>query len=285
MAGFHGWNRLPQARYNDGQETRLEQPTRPSAIAHCSAALQPTQPENPFDLYRIVSKTNVIVIEGVSGSGKDTFQAYLKKMLKNREVYDYSEGELLQSWKQVHIQGVLELRVKFMELFVSYMRDVIDRHVNAVFLLNRFHLSTYVYTISRELKLKREYNEVIHLLKDLPVHVFVLLLDEKEIAHRNLHPERADAWRNHQKQIVDKEGFQNTVGRHIWQQKQILAAVKKQEIPYSLLKVNRAPGLGCQWIRVDDASRWNLLRKQITGNGESDSKKTRQGSLQVEEAI
>ena len=31
-------------------------------------------------------------------------------------MYDYSEGEVLHSWKQLPIEGIFELRIKFMKL-------------------------------------------------------------------------------------------------------------------------------------------------------------------------
>src|SRR5258708_39402354 len=83
--------------------------------------------------------SRVLIIEGISGSGKDTFQTCLKKKLKGRDVRDYSEGELLQSWKQLHIGGIFKLRVKFMKIFVDYVKDTVTRNENTVFLLNRFH--------------------------------------------------------------------------------------------------------------------------------------------------
>src|SRR5438128_8377379 len=134
--------------------------------------------------------SRVLIVEGISGSGKDTFQAYLKEKLKGRDVYDYSEGELLHSWKHFPIEGILKLRIKFMRLFVNHVRDVVSRDENAVFLLNRFHLSTYVTTIIRQPELEREYNEIINVLRTLPVHVFILQLDENEIDKRSLHAER-----------------------------------------------------------------------------------------------
>src|SRR5215203_495702 len=49
----------------------------------------------------IIRDARVIIVEGIAGSGKDTFQTHLKKMLERRDVYDYSEGEVLHSWKQM----------------------------------------------------------------------------------------------------------------------------------------------------------------------------------------
>ena len=46
-------------------------------------------------LERITSHSSVLIVERISGSGKDAFQMDLKKNLKGRDLYDYSEGELL----------------------------------------------------------------------------------------------------------------------------------------------------------------------------------------------
>ena len=40
-------------------------------------------------------------------------------------MYDYSEGEVLHSWKQFQIEGILKLRIKFMKHFVNYVREIV----------------------------------------------------------------------------------------------------------------------------------------------------------------
>jgi hypothetical protein len=187
-------------------------------------------------LERITSHSSVLIVEGISGSGKDAFQMDLKKNLKGRDLYDYSEGELLQSWNQLQIKGIFSLRVKFMKLFVNYVRDTVSRDENAVFLLNRFHLSAYVMTILQQPKLEREYDEIINVLRTLAVHVFILRLDENEIERRSLHPERSGAWQKFQRQIVKKEGFRDRLERYVWQQRLMLEAAERQQIPFSIIK-------------------------------------------------
>lgn len=199
------------------------------------------QDQDPYSLKRIALHSRVLIIEGISGSGKDTFQTYLKEKLKGRDVCDYSEGEVLQSWKHLQIDGIFKLRVKFMKLFMNYVRDVVNRDENTVFLLNRFHLSAYVMTIIQQPKLEREYNEIINVLRTLPVHVFILQLDENEIEKRSLHPERSGAWQKFQQQIVKKEGFRDKFERYIWQQRLMLEAAKRQQIPYSVIKLPCPP--------------------------------------------
>ena len=185
-----------------------EQPVLPDGSKEHRNHLRRLQDRHFYYLEKIALASRVLIVEGISGSGKDTFQTYLKKKLKSRDVYDYSEGELLQSWNQLQIKGIFKLRVKFMKHFVNYVRDSQSRR-QGIFLLNRFHLSTYALTITQQPKLEKEYDEIINVLRTLPVHVFILQVDENEIEKRSLHPERSGAWHKFQQQIVEKEGFRN----------------------------------------------------------------------------
>jgi hypothetical protein len=187
-------------------------------------------------LETIASHARIIVIEGISGSGKDTFQAYLKTRLQAREIYDFSEGELLHSWKHMPIEGIAPLRFEFIQLFVSYLKSVTTRNENAVFLLNRFHLSTYVSTIIKQPELEKEYNQTINVLRRLPIHVFILQLDEAEIERRSFHSERSSVWQKYQEGRVTQDGFEDRLKRFIWQQKVIIETAKRQRIPYSIIK-------------------------------------------------
>jgi thymidylate kinase len=206
--------------------------------------LQRLQDEDPYFPESIALDSRVLIIEGISGSGKDTFQAYLKEKFAGRHVYDYSESELLHSWKHFPIEGILKLQVKFMKLFVNYLKDIVSRDENAVFLLNRFHLSTYASIIIRQPELEREYDEIINVLRTLPVHVFILHLDENEIEKRSLHSERSSAWRKLQQQMVTKDGFPDRLEKYISQQRLVIEAAKRQQIPYSVIKFPHAPGNG-----------------------------------------
>lgn len=229
------WNLL--GGNNSDGVAPTEQPMLPEGIKECRNQFRRLQAQDSYHLQRIALQSRVLIIEGISGSGKDTFQAYLKTKLEGRDVYDYSEGELLQSWKQLQIDGIFKLRIKYMKLFVNYVKEIINGDENAVFLLNRFHLSTYVSTIIRQPKLETEYDEIINILRTLSVHLFILQLEENEIEARSSHPERSTAWQKYQKRIVKKEGFCDTLGRHIWQQGLILEVAERQQIPYSIIKI------------------------------------------------
>jgi thymidylate kinase len=196
--------------------------------------------------------SRVFIIEGIPGSGKDTLQEYLKEKLKGRDVYDYSEGELLHSWKHFPIEGILKFRVKFERLFVKYLKDIVSRDENAVFLLNRFHLSTYASIVVRQPELEKEYDETVKVLRTLPVHIFILQLDENEIEKRSLHSERSSVWQKVHQQMITKDGFRNRLEKYVSQQRLIIEAAKRQQIPYSVIK-HRAPDIGGGWIHVPEA--------------------------------
>jgi thymidylate kinase len=223
--------------------------------------LQQLQDQDSYLLEKIALDSRILIIEGISGSGKDELQAYLRKKVSDRDVYDYSEGELLQSWNQLQIEGIFKLRIKFMKLFVNYVKNIVGRDQSAVFLLNRFHLSAYVMTIMQQPKLEREYDEIINLLRTLPVHVFILQLDESEIEERSAHPERSGAWRKFQQQIVQKEGFRDRLERYIWQQRLMLEAAQRQQIPYSVMKLSTAPETGSGWVRIPETRK--IVRRDV----------------------
>jgi thymidylate kinase len=249
------WNNQITVISGDRPAARLENPVLAKVIRERRNHFSRPENQNLNLLKKITAESRVIILEGVSGSGKDTFQMYLKKMIKGRDVYDYSEGELLQSWKQLQIEGIFNLRIKLMKLFVNYVKDFVSQDENAVFLLNRFHLSTYASTIVHQPKLRKEYDEIISVLRTLPVHVFILQLNESEMQERCSHPERSTAWQTYQKQIAKKEGFPTSLGRHIWQQGLILDAAERQQIPYSVIKLSSSSELGGVKARVSETQR------------------------------
>ena len=186
---------------------------------------------------RIALQSRVLIVEGISGSGKDTFQKYLKSKLRGRVVHDYSEGELLLSWNQRPIKDIFKLQVRLMRNFINYVADTLSRDDKAVFLLNRFHLSTYTMGVTEQPKLEREYNVILKTLRTLPTHVFVLQLRENEIESRSSHPERGAAWHKFQQHILEREGCQNFVRRNALLQKAMVETAIRQQIPFSILRL------------------------------------------------
>ena len=236
-------NRLPSIDNGNGVVARSEDAIIPKLLKERGIKLRQRPDQDSRSLERIALDSRVLIIEGVSGSGKDRFQAYLKEKLDHRDVYDFAEGELLHSWKHIPIKGILNLTVKFMGLFIEYLKDIVSREKNAVFLLNRFHLSTYASITTRHPELLREYNESINVLRTLPVHVFILQLDEGEIERRSLHSERSGVWPKLQRQMVANDGFRNRSEKYISQQSLMIEAATTQHIPYSMIKFSGPPDI------------------------------------------
>ena len=280
------WNHLPSTADNTGGlVVRSKNAVLAKVMEERRIQHRRLQDQESYLLDRIVLESRVIIVEGISGSGKDTFQTYLKEKLQGhgdplrdqatrRDVYDYSEGEVLHSWKQLQIEGILKLRVKFMKLFVNYVRDIVSRDENAVFLLNRFHLSTYASTIIQQPKLEKEYDEIINILRTLSVHVFILQLDENEIEKRSLHPERSGAWQKFKQQIEEKDRFRDRLER---QQRLILEAAKRQQIPYSVITLPYEPEIGDGQVRVSKVP--SIVRRDVRMNAADAKISTRKRHL------
>ena len=211
------WDKMPIADKKDRLVSGSEEPVLRKVIEQRGIKLRRPQEKHSYLLERIVLDSRVLIIEGISGSGKDTFQKYLKSKLRSRVVHDYSEGELLWSWKHQQIKDIFKMQIRLMRNFLDYVAVTLERDDKALFLLNRFHLSTYtMYTmgITEQATLEREYNMVIKALRALPTHVFLLQLMESEIEARSSHPERGVAWQKFQQHILEREGFGNFVKRN-----------------------------------------------------------------------
>jgi thymidylate kinase len=223
----------------DGLVVPLDKPVLSAKVIE-EPRIAPWQDQPSYSLQQIALDSRVLIIEGIAGSGKDTFQNYLKSKLRNRVVYDYSEGELLLSWNQRPIKDIFRLQVRLMINFIDYVADTIKRDDRAVFLLNRFHLSTYTMGVTEQPKLEREYNIVLKKLRMLPTHVFILQLLENEIESRTAHPERGAAWHKFQEHILEREGFQSFLKRNIQLQKAMVETAIRQQIPFSIFRLPSA---------------------------------------------
>jgi thymidylate kinase len=238
---------------------RLSRPTVPSHVKNLlELRRQRDKAQTPAETLGLDAR--VIIVEGIAGAGKDTFQAYLKEKLKGREVYNYSEGDLLHSWKHFSIRGILELRVKFEKLFVLHLREFLSREKDAVFLLNRFHLSTYVALRVRQPELTKEYDEVIRLLKTLPVHVFILQVDESEIDRRSSHAERSRVYRKLQQQLTRNDGFSSRAEKYKAQQRLILDTARELQLPYSVIQISASRR---EWRQVSTTAAEPRARAQL----------------------
>ena len=226
----------------DGSATWPDEPA--SIFAEKRNESIPVRNRQPFALDNILSSSRIIILEGISGSGKDTLQKYLRSKLRARNIYDYSEGELLLSWNQRPIKDIFKLQVRLMRNFINYAADTIRSDDRAVFLLNRFHLSTYTMGVTEQPKLEREYNSVVKILRTLPTHIFILQLMDSEIESRSSHPERGAVWHKFQQHILKREGFKNFVNRNALLQKAMVETAIRQQIPFSILRLPSAPNAG-----------------------------------------
>jgi hypothetical protein len=132
-------------------------------------------------------------------------------------------------------------------------------------------------TILQQPKLEREYDEIISILRTLAVHVFMLRLDENEIERRSLHPERSGAWQKFQRQIVKKEGFRDRLERYVWQQRLMLEAAERQQIPYSIIKYSATPEVEGRWIRVPETQ--SMVRRGVRLNAADEKNSQRKRGL------
>ena len=232
---------------NLGLITQAKNPVLAKVIEERRSKFRRAEDQDSFFLDRIISESRVIIVEGISGAGKDTFQKYLKSKLRSRVVHDYSEGEILWSWKHQQIKDIFKMQIRLMRNFLDYIAETLERDHKALFLLNRFHLSTYtMYTtgITEQAALEREYNTIIKALRALPTHVFLLQLIEDEMEARSSHPERGVAWRRFQQHILEREGFGNFVKRNVTLQKVMMETAIRQNIPFSILRLPSEPNLG-----------------------------------------
>jgi len=76
------WDKLPRADKKDGRVSRLAQPVLRKVIEKRGIRLQRLQDQDSYFVERVASVSRVLIIEGIAGSGKDTFQRYLKRSLR-----------------------------------------------------------------------------------------------------------------------------------------------------------------------------------------------------------
>jgi len=184
-------------------------------------------------------ENRVFIIEGIAGSGKTTFHNQLKNKLKNKIIYDFAEEELLFSWKHAWIKDIGKIRLNFMNKLLDYIEKILKQDPNAVFILNRFHL-TYPRVTDMNKNMLNKYNKLIQRLKKLPVHIYVPILKKHEIEERASHKERKDkVWQLHMQKRLKQRGFSNLTDMYVCEQNKILNFLKKQKIPYSLVRVKK----------------------------------------------
>jgi hypothetical protein len=64
--------------------------------------------------------------------------------------------------------------------------------------------------------------------------------------------------------MVTKDGFRNRLEKYISQQRLIIEAAKKQQIPYSVIKFPYTPEIGGGWVHVPAAR--SIVRRGVRMN-------------------
>ena len=185
----------------------------------------------------IPKNTRVIIVEGIAGSGKTTLMEYLIQQFKVPRVYVYLEQELMLGWKHIHIPHVSALRIEFMNLFLDELEKNLEQKKDAIFILERFHLSMKILEWEFEKDFDAEYQKIVERIKKLPVHMLIAELKEVEIRDRMHHRERSRQWREYCEEKLVLRGFRDLESVSISQQKAFFQAAQEQGIPYSTVQV------------------------------------------------
>ncbi|MBU0472412.1 MAG: AAA family ATPase [Nanoarchaeota archaeon] len=186
----------------------------------------------------IPKNVSIFIIEGIPGSGKSTLHKDLISKLKGRIIYDFEEEELLFSWKHAWIEGIQDLRLEFMNKMLDYCEKVIKENSASVFIFNRFHVSLVILSTAINQEHPKGYDALIKRLREMPVHIFVPVLEPENIHQRSSHKERTEKiWELHKKKRLETRGFSNLKDMYVWEQNKIFELLKSQKIPYSTLKI------------------------------------------------
>jgi len=183
----------------------------------------------------------IIIIEGIAGSGKDTFQKQLSDHYTQKGfiVYNFSEEELLFSWKHFWIKNIEMHRIHYLHSLLDYCVKLIKENPKTIITLNRFHI-TYAIFSKFNRKAKKLYDVLMKRLRKLPVHIFIGKLEEREIQKRALHSERKEKiWKIHQKKRLKEFKFDSLLELYKAEQNIILKIAQKQKIPFSFIKVQK----------------------------------------------
>jgi thymidylate kinase len=187
-----------------------------------------------------IKDVRIFIIEGIAGSGKDTFQKNLSKYFdkNNFLVYTFSEEELLFSWKHFWIKNMEIYRINYFHSLLDYCEELINENRRNVIVLNRFHI-TYAIFSKYNQKTKKLYEKLVNRLKNLPVHIFIGKLSLDKIEQRARHPERKEKiWRIHQQKRVKLANVKSLAELYKNEQEIIFKIAQKQRIPYSIFELD-----------------------------------------------
>ena len=190
-----------------------------------------------MDIPNIKNK-RIIIIEGIAGSGKSTFQKQFAQDYNKKGflVYTFLEGELLFSWKHFWIKNIEKYRINYMHSLLDYCIELIKENPKTIITLNRFHI-TYAIISKFDKQAKKQYELLIERLKKLPVHIFIGKLSESEIEKKKPHSERKGIWKIHQQKRLENSKFDSLEELYTTEQKLVFTIAQKQGIPYTIFEL------------------------------------------------
>lgn len=188
-----------------------------------------------------VKDARIFIVEGIAGSGKDTIQQELSTYFNKNNflVYNFTEEELLFSWKHFWIKNMETHRIKYLHSLLDYCEELIRGSQKTVVILNRFHITYAIFSRYKK-EAKDLYDKLVERLKSLPVHIFIGKLDLNEIEKRANHSERKEEiWRIHQQKRIKWANVNSLFELYKNEQETVFKIAKKQGIPYSFFELER----------------------------------------------
>lgn len=187
----------------------------------------------------IKSGTNIFILEGIAGAGKNTLQEELKTRFEGRIIWDFAEEELLFNWKHMWLQDLQSERISLYHKVLDHVEATLISHPDSIFILNRFHLSLKVFGSFSDPKFTAEYERLLERLKNLSVLMLIPTLEESLIESRSIHSERKDpVWKMYLERKLKLFNCTNLIELYSKEQKRILEIAKEQGVPYQALKVD-----------------------------------------------
>lgn len=186
-----------------------------------------------MDLARF-TKAQVVIIEGVPGSGKTNLQERLRLSAVGRPASVFPEEALLFGWIHAWVPGIDELRMSLMHRLIDHIEERLSQDPLSFFVLNRFHISYLVFAIAPDVN---AYESLIARLRALAVLVLVPQIQPDLLADRALHIERVDPlWRQHLDKRLEKTGFHDLCTMYAAEQDKVRQILATQRLPYEILE-------------------------------------------------
>lgn len=178
----------------------------------------------------------LIIIEGVPGAGKTHLQERLQQSVEGRSVHVFPEEALLFGWMHAWLPGIDALRMSLMRGLVDHIEETLQQDPQALFILNRFHISYLVFAKKPD---KEAYEALLAKLRKIAVVVLVPQLGAADVADRSLHLERDDPlWRMHLDKRLAASGFRELAAMYLAEQDKVREILSVQQLPYEILNAS-----------------------------------------------